>query len=260
MFDRHIIPSASWGLHPVLFTIFGFQVQSYSFFLLVALVVGGLVYWRESRTQHSENEHTFYIALAALFGGVIGAKIPSWLMNYQLIVSSLPSYSFLLSGRTIVGGLIGGTLSVYAVKKYLGISGRRGNLFAPAVALGMAIGRIGCLLRGCCYGVETHSDLGIDFGDGIHRHPTQLYEIFFWLIMFVVIQKYKTKVLNQGVLFTMMLTAYFIFRFFLEYIKNDPDRWLGLSIYQLMIIFFLGFIYRKKISSLVSHKALPVLD
>lgn len=247
MFDRHFIPYASWGIHPILFTVFGIRVQSYPIFLMIALVVASFIYYFEARKQHKDNEHTFYIAFAAIVGGIIGAKLPIWITNYKTILSSLTDFSLILSGRTIVGGLIGGTLSVYLVKKYLKIEGRRGNFFAPAVCIGMAIGRIGCFLRGCCYGSETTLPWGVDFGDKVHRHPTQIYEIIFWLVLFVFIQKIKKSVTTPGLLFTIILTAYFFFRFVLETIKDDPDRWHGLTIYQILIIIFLLFMYRKQI-------------
>lgn len=252
MFDRHIIPNAEWGIHPLLFTLFGIEIQAYPVFLILAVVVGGLVYWWEAKKQQSDTEHTFYIALAAILGGIIGAKIPSWIVNFKTSIESLPNYSFFLSGRTIVGGLIGGTISVLVVKKYFGISGKRGNLFAPAIALGMAIGRIGCFLRGCCYGVATTSGIGVDFGDSLHRHPTQLYEVIFWLGLFVVLQKIKNNVTKPGALFQVLLTSYFIFRFFLEFIKDDPDQIWGFTIYQVLIICFLLFFYRHELYKMIT--------
>jgi len=87
-----------------------------------------------------------------------------------------------MGGKTIVGALIGGLLAVELIKRYIGFSTSTGDLYAIPLAVGIAIGRIGCFLTGLSdntYGIPTSLPWGIDFGDGISRHPTQLYEIIF---------------------------------------------------------------------------------
>jgi len=164
--------------------------------------------------------------LAGIFGGIVGAKIPIWLMHFDLIASDP---ALLLPGRTIVGGIIGGTISVYAAKKILRIRGKKGNMFAPAIALGVAIGRIGCFLTGCCYGKHTTLPWGVDFGDG-PRHPTQLYEAGFMLIVFFYLLSIR-KNAKPGFLYMMFVNLYFSFRFIEEFI-NEGDLFLGLNIFQ----------------------------
>ncbi len=93
-----------------------------------------------------------------------------------------------LSGRTIVGGIIGGVAAVWLVKRRLGIKQRLGNYLVPSLALGIFFGRIGCFLAGCSYGVATRLPWGVDFGDGVLRNPTQLYEALFVLAIFVYAQ------------------------------------------------------------------------
>ena len=86
----------------------------------------------------------------------------------------------LLGGKTIVGGLVGGLIAVESVKRLRGIRVATGDLLALPLVLGIAIGRIGCFLSGLedqSYGIATGLPWGVDFGDGIARHPTQLYEI-----------------------------------------------------------------------------------
>lgn len=244
MLDRHYVPYPQWGIRPVLFTINGIDIPSYSFFIFLAICIGAIIYYHDSKKQNLADENSFYIALAALLGGTIGAKIPSWIFNYRQIVSSFPDLTLLMSGRTIVGGLIGGTASVYFAKKYFKITGKRGNLFAPAVALGMAIGRIGCFLRGCCYGITTNLPIGVDFGDGVHRHPTQIYESLFWIAMFIILLKLRKKFVTPGILFKILLTAYFIFRFILEFIKYKTDAIIGINFYQFIIPLILLYLYR----------------
>lgn len=121
--------------------------------------------------------------LGALFGGVLGSKLPMIILYWREMLDALPDFRLLISSRSIVGGLAGGAAGVFLVKKWLGISGRRGNLFVPGIAAGVAIGRLGCFLRGCCFGKPTDMRWGVDFGDGILRHPTQIYEALFMVVV-----------------------------------------------------------------------------
>lgn len=230
-----------WGVRPILFKIGKIVVPSYSFFVALAIFTGLSVYIIEAGKKKKVNKNSFYIVFAALAFGTLGAKIPIWIAHYKDIINSFPNISPMLSGRTIVGGLIGGTIGVTITKKKLKIKDRIGNEIAPAAALGMAIGRIGCFLNGCCYGVATNCKLGVDFGDGILRHPTQLYEAAFDLLMFVYIMKIKNKVTEPGKLFRIFVSAYFVYRFLIEFIRVEPKVFLGLTGFQIGAL--IGLIY-----------------
>jgi len=253
MLDSHHHPLTNWGLRPILFHAFGYDVQSYSFFVLLAVIVAGLVYFYESKRlkAYSNTDNSISVAIAAIVGGTLGAKIPIWIMYWKTIVNAFPDMSFLLSGRTIVGGIVGGTLAVIFTKKKLGIKEKKGNIFAPAVAIGIAVGRIGCLLRGCCYGVETKLPTGIDFGDGIKRHPTQLYESLFMLGVFIYLQYAKKKDPKPGALYRFTLFVYFTFRFFLEFIKYEDKMFLGLTVFQIASVLIILNLFRENIYTFI---------
>lgn len=244
MLDDHYYP-ADWGLLPQLSQIYGFAIPSYSFFVLLGLVIGIFIYFYNSDKDKAFNENAMIIFASALIFGIIGAKIPIWIANYKLIFSNPHDLSLILSGRTIMGGLIGGTLGVLLVKKILKIKIRIGNQIAPAVAIGVAIGRFGCLLRGCCYGIATRLPWGVDFGDGILRHPTQAYEIIFNLIMFIYLSNKQKSEQEPGRLFAVYLNSYFIFRFFLEFIRVEANYIYGLSTYQWVCVIGVIYINRK---------------
>ena len=113
-------------------------------------------------------------------GAVIGSKLLGWIQHPAEAWAHRLDAAWLLGGKTIVGGLLGGLVGVELAK--LGIGERRstGDLFALPLCLGIALGRVGCFLAGLAdhtYGVPTALPWGVDFGDGIRRHPTQLYEI-----------------------------------------------------------------------------------
>lgn len=247
MLDTHIHPE-NWGIRPILISIGKYEIPSYSVMLILALVLGFVVYWLRAKKNKSSNENTYLIAIAALAGGIIGAKIPIWIINFKLIISNLPDPYYILSGRTITGGLIGGVIAVFIAKKRLGIEERKGHIFAPAVALGVAIGRLGCFFAGCCYGTPTGLPWGVDFGDGIARHPTQLYEALFCLLLMIyfLYSERKGRVVSPGRSWTIFLNSYFGFRFFIEFIRVNEIIY-GLSFYQWISIIALLFINRNYI-------------
>jgi phosphatidylglycerol:prolipoprotein diacylglycerol transferase len=229
-----ILP-ATWGLHPTLFHLGAFGVPSYEFFMLLAIAVGGLFYFHAANRRPGLDEKSYVLITAAIVGGAIGAKIPNWIMHYKAIAASSDPLAW-LSGRTIVGGLIGGVIAVTFVRKRLGIEIKTGNLFAPALAIGIVIGRVGCLLRGCCYGKPTSLVWGLDFGDHILRHPTQIYESLFALCLFGYLFLKSKQNPPAGALFRTFVLSYFGFRFFIEFLRTDPPTALGLTLAQLVSV------------------------
>jgi len=110
----------------------------------------------------------------------------------QLTWHNLRNPSYLMGGKTIVGALVFGLIAVELMKRYIGVRQSTGDLYAIPLALGIAIGRIGCFLTGLSdntYGTPTHLPWAINFGDNIPRHPTQLYEIIFLLALIPLLYK-----------------------------------------------------------------------
>lgn len=231
-----------WGPRPVLFMVGRWPVPSYSFFMVLAVVVGLLLFWRETRRQQAASERTFYVLLGALFGGALGAKLPMMVLYGREMLAELPRLTLLISSRSIVGGLAGGAIGVWLVKRRLGITGRRGNLFVPGIAAGVAIGRLGCFLRGCCGGKPTGLPWGVDFGDGIARHPTQLYEALFMLAVLAVglvaVRRFPEP---AGLVFKAFMIVYFTFRFLIEFIRDEKLVWQGFTLFQLVSIAMVVF-------------------
>lgn len=208
-----------------------FGISTYSIFVTLGILSGLLYYLVDTKRNNMEKRVAIYIVTSGLFFGFIGSKIPLLFENKSLIQ--------ILFGKSIIGGLIGGLLGVLFIKKVLKINLKLGNIIAPAIALGMAIGRIGCFFNGCCFGKVYI--WGFDFGDGNLRIPTQLFEVIFNLIAFFLLHYYKNKVKTKGLLFKLYLIVYFIFRFIIEFIRENPIVWVGLTVYQIICVF--GIIY-----------------
>jgi prolipoprotein diacylglyceryltransferase len=141
------------------------------------------------------------VVAAAVAGGALGAKILFWLEDPQLTAHSLDNPAYLVGGKTIVGALVFGLISVELTKRYIGLRDSTGDLYAIPLALGIAIGRIGCFLTGLSdntYGTPTHLPWAVNFGDGIPRHPTQLYEILFLLALIPILYRVLSKTSREN--------------------------------------------------------------
>jgi prolipoprotein diacylglyceryltransferase len=242
--DTHIVP-IGWGIRPVLFTIGGYPVESYAFFVTLGLIAAVVVYYANTRNR-AVGRNGLYIAVAAVAGGIVGSKVPIWVVNIREIIANPGNLELLLSGRTIVGGLIGGALAVYATKRARHITARLGNYLVPSLCIGIFFGRIGCFLAGCCYGVATSAPWGVGFGDGIARNPTQLYEAVFVLGLFIYAQVMRDRY-EPGELFRRFMIVYFGWRFLIEFVRVNPIAAFGLTYYQIVSLAVVVFYVFKNV-------------
>jgi phosphatidylglycerol---prolipoprotein diacylglyceryl transferase len=196
---------------------------------------------RKFRDVVTSTERWQMIAAAA-FGAAIGSQTLGWLENPALAFNS-----GLLGGKTIIGGLIGGWIAVEAVKTKIGVRVRTGDLLAIPLAVGIAIGRVGCFLTGLpdqTYGTVTSLPWGVDFGDGVRRHPTQLYEIIFLVLFCGVLWRALKAVsesdLQTGDVFRIFMIGYATWRLAIDFLKPEP-RVMGLSILQWACLGILGY-------------------
>jgi len=255
--DTHITPDA-WGIRPVLFSAGRYVLTSYAFFVLLGLAVAIGLYFYNTRGKRVGN-NGLIIAVSALVGGILGAKIPIWIANLPRIIAD-PSAANVLSGRTIVGGLIGGALAVYLVKRRLGIRERLGNYLVPSLAAGIFFGRLGCFFTGCCYGTATRLPWGVDFGDHIVRHPTQLYEAIFALGLFALAQATLER-WEPGRLFRLFMVVYFAWRFGIEFIRVNPAAGFGLTYYQIaavgVVLLYVSRLYLGSMGRSLDERDIP---
>ncbi|MHB8840162.1 MAG: prolipoprotein diacylglyceryl transferase, partial [Candidatus Aquicultor sp.] len=154
---------------PILFKIGPLTVHTYGVAMAAAFLVGLLLIHHEAKRKGFNPEISFDIVLFAMIGGIIGARLV-YVIDYWRDFVGNPAQVFAIwtGGLIFYGGLIGGTLAVLAVIKLRKLSvGKVADMVAPAMAVGSAIGRLGCYANGCCYGKETSSFLGVTFTDEI---------------------------------------------------------------------------------------------
>ena len=204
-------------------------------FEAAAYAIAFAIYTRLRRNDRSAalTQHQgLGVILGAAVGALIGAKLLAWLEAPLDPAMLLRLDPFVLQGKTIVGGILGGWIGVEVAKARLHIRRSTGDAFAPALVAGIAVGRIGCFLAGLrdgTYGTPTDLPWGIDFGDGVRRHPTQLYEIAFLLLLGLALARARRVARPSGELFLLFVAGYMGFRLAVENLKPRHVLVLGLS-------------------------------
>lgn len=206
-------------------------------FELIAYFVGFRLYLRARRLHGDavDDPRRWWIVAAAAGGAALGARLLYLLECPAETLRHWNDASYLLAGKTIVGGIAGGWLAVEATKRMLRIESRTGDLFAVPLAVAIAIGRIGCFLTGTSdhtVGAATTLPWGVDFGDGATRHPTALYEALFLAALALLLTAWQRRGPENGDLFRGFAAAYFAFRLTVDFLKPSPCRGLGLSAIQ----------------------------
>ena len=200
---------------------------SYAAIMLAAIGLGFFLSREPQKRLQLGARQRWGIAFGAFCGAMIASKLPFVLTHPR---GPLFLGAWLDNGKTILGGLVGSYLGVEAAKWLLGVKVKTGDSFAVPVAVAVGVGRLSCFVAGCCYGTVTSLPWGVDFGDGIPRHPTQIYEIIFCLTAFAVIQR-RLPTARPGSLMSGFLTAYFVFRFLEEFLRAGELRF-GLTPFQ----------------------------
>jgi len=190
-------------------------------------------------TKHFEDRRDkrryYTIQIITAVCAVIGAKLAVVLGDALWPLREFHGWASLLaSGRSIAGALLFGFLGAEAAKPLLRYDIPPNDRFAIILPFSIGLGRIGCLIVGCCRGLPYDGPLAITYADGIPRHPAPLYEmVFHWTMGFLLIALWRRQVLF-GRLFALYLASYGVFRFFTEYFRETPKAYGDLSAYQVM--------------------------
>lgn len=192
-------------------------------------------------TKHFEDplDKRRYYTLQAITAvcAVLGAKFAVLLGDALWPIRDFHGWGSLWnSGRSIVGALLFGFLGAEAAKPLLRYDIPPNDRFAIILPFSIGLGRIGCLIAGCCRGLPHDGVWAITYSDGISRHPAPLYEmIFHWSMGFVLIALWRRQMLF-GRLFALYLASYGAFRFLTEYLRETPKAYDGFSAYQLLSV------------------------
>ena len=256
-------------MYPVLFRIGGFTVTSFGVMIALSFIVAGWILSKELARKGQDPEHAWDICGYAAVFGILGAKIYYLFLHFPETAAD-PRHAILSrSGLVWYGGFILASLAILWRLNRLKLPILTfADAIAPALALGYAVGRIGCFLVGDDYGAPTNLPWGIAFPNGappstagnlrafgVHVpasipdgtvmtvHPTQVYETLMALVIFAVLWRLRKRWATPGVLWFVWLALAGVERFVVEIFRAKDDRLLGVfSVAQLIsvLIFIVG--------------------
>lgn len=225
-------------MHPIICKLGPLTVYSYGLMLAIAFIVCSTLITAQAKKQDIPAEIAFNLAFLIFISGIIGARIFYIAMNMGYYIKNpLEIIMLQQGGLAWFGGLIFGVFSglYYLKAKKLPVY-KILDLFAPFVALGQAIGRIGCLLNGCCFGKASQFGLYFQVYDA-QLIPTQLYSSLALLLIFFILRYLQNRPHREGQIFFTYLLLYSTKRFFIEFWRADnPTIISGLTLFQILSI------------------------
>ena len=201
------------------------------------------------------------VLAAAAVGALVGSRLLGLSEQWPTVVQAWQTdrmLELLLSpgGKTIVGGLLGGWLGVEIVKRISGIKRRTGDLFALPLCVGIGVGRVGCLIAGLAddtYGKPTNLPWAVDLGDGIGRHPVQVYEILFLALAGIVVSRGREW--REGTRFRVFMGCYLGWRLVIDFLKPQPLIH-GMNLIQWSCVAGILFLILGEVTRMREHEAL----
>lgn len=216
-------------MYPLLFSFGSFQLYTYGLMMALGVLAGLFVVDAEAKRLGWNREKMTRLVVYVFLMGLVGSRLVYVMTRMgDANVNILAVLFNLRAGFVYYGGLIASWvfLVVYLKKNrmpFWSVS----DAFAMAICIGLAVGRIGCLLGGCCFGTPTSLPWGVvmvnDAALG-HLHPVQAYEFLFLIVLFLVLWMRRSKRKYEGELVVWFVGAYAIARYILEFWRGDGIR------------------------------------
>ena len=226
-------------MYPQFFHYGRFFLPTYGFLVALGVLIGLWISVRNSQKLGIDPEKAWNLGILVVLAGIVGAKV-LYIINDWSYYTANPREIFSISTLQAGGVFSGGLLAAFAaaawyVRKHHMPALGTCDAFAPGLALGHAIGRVGCFAAGCCYGKETHHFWAVTFTNplanaitgtplNVPLEPTQLFESAVELANFFFLMWLLKRRKFDGQVFGAFLFIYGIARFFLEYLRDDPGR------------------------------------
>jgi len=221
-------------MFPIICQIGPVTIYSYGVMMAISVIVCSVLLAREAVHYKIHPDIIYDLVFWIVISGIMGARIFYILLNFQFFITNpLEIIMIHHGGLSWQGSLVIGTaVAVWLIKRERLPFLLTLDLMAPYIALGQAIGRIGCFLNGCCYGREVSWGIYFPVHDA-RLHPTQLYMSAALFAIFFILKRFRNFSKTPG----QVLVLYFILasgqRFIVEFFRADHEPlWLNLSIYQ----------------------------
>ena len=247
--------------------------------MAVGVLLGITVAARFAQRQGVDPEKAWNLGILAIFSAVVGAKLLLLIDDFSWYVQhpgDFFSLATLRAGGVFYGGLIAAVaVSVWYIRRHRLPLLATCDAFAPGIALGHAIGRIGCFAAGCCYGKPTSLPWGVVFtnpmaneisGTPLHvaLHPTQLYESAVEFANFLILAWLIRHKKSDGQVIGAYMFLYGVARYFLEFLRNDPERGsvfggalTGTQLISILLVIAGGVLWMRRGKGAVRAAAIP---
>ena len=235
-------------MYPIIAKIGPFTIYSYGMMVAIAFLFGILIAKSEAIRKKINPDLVYDFSFYLLVGSVISARI-YYVLFFDLkgfLNDPVSIFKVWQGGLSIHGGIFGGIVTGLIFSRIRKVSfWALADLIAPSIILGQAIGRIGCFLNGCCFGISIKPFWGIS------RHPTQIYEFILDFIGFLLLWSSRKKIKFEGGLFLLYLMMYAVIRIIVSQFRADNFYFLGTNLtlagFTSVIIFITAIIlYIKK--------------
>jgi phosphatidylglycerol:prolipoprotein diacylglycerol transferase len=216
-------------MHPVLFHLGRLAIHTYGVLVAAGFLIGITVAARRAKSEGIEPERIHDLGVWLIVAGMLGGKLFHILFFWNEFIANwrASGVASLREGFVFYGGFICASLAtvVYARRKKLPLA-KLADAFAPAIALGHALGRLGCFFEGCCYGRACSLPWAVKFPaghpmDSLPVHPTQLYEAAGNLAIFAALAAFRKRF--DGQVWWLYVLSYGALRFAVEFFRGDYD-------------------------------------
>jgi len=220
-------------MYPILFKLGPITIQTVSILHALGFYVGIFLVIKYAKEYKFDKEKMYELIIVITISSVVGARVFSILFDGSLDYYLKNPAAMLMvwnGGFTFYGGFVFSVITgLWYIKKQNLDLWRVTDLFAPALALGLAVGRLGCLASGDSYGKPTDLPWAVLYTDkhsmaplGVYLHPTQIYSVITNLIIFGLLIWMKKRQKFKGEIFVLFLIFYSITRSFVEIFRDDP--------------------------------------
>jgi phosphatidylglycerol---prolipoprotein diacylglyceryl transferase len=254
-------------LNPILFSIGSFEVRWYGVMVVVGVIAAIGICLVEARRKGMQQDTVWDMSLWAVVGGIIGARVLHIIDKWDYYFSH-PEQFFNFAGLAIWGAVLGGLLAIliYCIVKKVSFW-KLGDLIAPGAIVGQAIGRVGCIFNGCCYGNTCDLPIAVTYQNsnsyaplGVPMYPTQEFHLIWNLIGFGVLWLLRKKLKPDGALFFVWLAFFGMGDFVIRFFRETEPFMFGLPEAQVVDIPIVVLAVAGLIWKLVTYKPAPDVE
>lgn len=222
-------------ISPIALRIGPLAIAWYGIMIVLAMVAIVLFSAHEAKRHAIPKEQIYELAVYAIVAGIVGARLVH-IVDYWSYYSQHPLEIFGFEGFAVWGAILGAAVAtgLYAWRKRISFW-KLGDTVAPGAVLAQAIGRLGCTLNGCCYGMPTEAPWALMWTDpqsyapaGVAVHPAQVYLLLWNLVVFGLLLWLRHRIRPQGALFLIYLIAYAIGDFGIRFVREGELPIAGL--------------------------------